>query len=252
MKSIKSIVWLVCIIIIIVSSVVFAAGQGVHEPGTGIDNPDVRSANQGTDQGINQDDESNAVVSGQGTGQGQQIGGEAQQLQNKEQIRNQLDELKQSMQQKQQQLNSESQGLGEKKQQMMQNQNQVRVAAQTLSQMENMMGEIGKQVSEIAKNFDNSVQATIKAEEKIQTRSGFARFFVGGDKKAAEDLESEVTPNQQRIQELKQLKEQADCDEEVKAMMQEQIQNMEQEQQRLQELAQKEKKSKGLFGWLWK
>ena len=35
-------------------------------------------------------------------------------------------------------------------------------------------------------------------------------------------------------------------------MMQEQIQQMEQEQLRLQDLAQNEKKSKGLLGWIWK
>jgi len=48
------------------------------------------------------------------------------------------------------------------------------------------------------------------------------------------------------------LRAQCDCGEEVKAMLQEQIQNMEQEQVRLQQLAQNEKKNKGVFGWLWK
>jgi len=236
----------------LVSSVVFAAGQGVHEPGTGNENPDLRSANQGTGQGLD--------ISNTAAGQGQQINtgtqtgnqGETQQLQNKEQVRTQINELKQEMEQKKQQLNSESKGTNEKKQQMMNNQNQVRVAAQTLSQMENMIGSRGKEISEIAKEFDNSVQSTIKSEEKIQTRSGFSRFFAGGDKKAAEKLESEVAKNQQIIQELKQLKEQAECDEEVKEMMQEQIQQMEQEQTRLSEMVQKEKKSKGMFGWIWK
>jgi hypothetical protein len=101
-------------------------------------------------------------------------------------------------------------------------------------------------------NFNNSVQATIRAEEKIQTKSGFARFFSGGDEKSAAEIEAQVTQNRERIQELTQLRDQCQCDEEVKAMMQEQIRNMEQEQTRLQELAQKEKKSKGLFGWIWK
>ena len=247
-------------ILVLLGSFVLAKQQGIPEPGAGIEDPELKDSNKGSGQGLDQETGLNTNQSGQGTDQGQQVNaesqtqnkGEAQQLQNKEQVQTQLNELKQSMQQKQQQLNSESQGLGEKKQQMMQNQNQVRVAAQTLSQMANMLGGIGEQVSDIAKDFDNSVQATIKSEEKIQTRSGFARFFAGGDKKSAEELESEATQNQQRIQELKQLKEQADCDEEVKVMMQEQIQQMEQEQTRLQELAQKEKNSKGVFGWIWK
>ena len=57
----------------------------------------------------------------------------------------------------------------------------------------------------------------------------------------------------EKLQEMKQVKDECvDCTEEIKAMMQEQIQNMEQEQVRLQELAEKEKQSKGLFGWMWK
>ncbi len=86
----------------------------------------------------------------------------------------------------------------------------------------------------------------------MQARSGFTRFFAGGDSEAAEELETGVTQNQQRIQEMKQLRGQCDCEEEVKAIMQEQIWDMEQEQTRFQELAQKEKKSKGLFGWILK
>ncbi len=179
--------------------------------------------------------------------------GEIQQIQAREQVRTQLEEVKQMMQQRQQQMNAEAQGAGDKNQEMMRNQNQVRIAAQTLSQMANMMGGIGPQVSSIAKNFNNSVQATINAEEKIQTRSSIARFFTGGDAKAAADIDAQVIQNRQRIQELKQLKDQCDdCDEEVKAMMQEQIQLMDQEQTRLTGLAQAEKKSKGLLGWLWK
>ena len=72
--------------------------------------------------------------------------------------------------------------------------------------MEDLAGGIGKNVSAIAKNFNNSVQATINAEAKIEKRSGFARFFAGGDHDAAEAIEAEVEQNKLRIQELKQLK----------------------------------------------
>ena len=78
------------------------------------------------------------------------------------------------------------------------------------------------------------------------------KFFAGGDEEAAEEIEQEVNRNQERIQELKRLMQECDCNEELKAMIQEHIQNMEQEQNRLQELAENEKNSKGIFGWLWK
>ncbi len=159
-------------------------------------------------------------------------------------------ELKQIIQQRQQEMVQEIQGLNEKKQNVYQNQNRVRLAVHSLLAMENLSGGIGQNISKIAREFNNSVQATIKAEEKIQTRGRFIKFFFGGDSESAEKIEKEVQQNQRRIQKLKQLKEK--CSEEVKTILQEQIQNMEQEQMRLQELSQEEKKNKGLFGWLWK
>ena len=51
--------------------------------------------------------------------------------------------------------------------------------------MEDLAGGIGPQISAIAKEFDNSVTETIEAEEEIEKKGGFARFFSGGDEKAA-------------------------------------------------------------------
>lgn len=191
-----------------------------------------------------------------GNGVGQQVGtenqGETPQIQTKEQVRAQINEIKQEMEQKKQQMDKEAEETGDKNQEMVKNQNQVRIAVHSLLAMEDLVGGIGPQVSEIARNFNNSVQSTMKSEEKIQNQNGFVKFFMGGDAESAEELETEVTQNQQRIQELKQLREDCDCDEEVKAMMQEQIQQMEQEQLRLKELAKAEKNNKGMFGWLWR
>lgn len=248
----------------LLSSMVFAVQGGTNEPGTG-QGTKPEDVSQGQ-QGINEpgtETESEPRQEDQGTGHGQQVQ-EEEETQNKGEdkqiIVQQRQELKaqtktqlqEMVQQKQQAMNQEIEGKSEKEQKVYQNQNQVRLAVHSLLAMENLVGGIGKNVSQIARQFNNSVQATIRAEEKIQTRSAFARFFAGGDENSAEEIEQEVNQNKQRIQELKQFHEQADCDEEVKTMMQEQIQNMEQEQDRLQELAQKEKKSKGLFGWLWK
>lgn len=171
--------------------------------------------------------------------------GEVVQAQNTEQVR--------TMQQEQEQLmNQEMANMGSAEQKVYQNQNQVRLAVHALLSMENMTGGIGSQISTIAKQFNNSIQNTVRAEEKIQARNAFSRFLFGGDADAATELETEVVQNQNRIQEMNQLMEQCECDEEVKAMLQEQIQTMEQEQTRLQELAQSEKQNKGIFGWLFK
>lgn len=159
-------------------------------------------------------------------------------------------ELRTMIQEKQQEMNQEVQSFGEKQQKVYQNQNEVRLAVHSLLAMEDLVGGIGPQVSQIAKDFDNSVQATIQAEERIQNRNMIVRFFAGGDQEAAGEIEREVNQNKLRVQQLKQLREQCDCDEEIKNMFQEQVQNMEQEQNRLQQLAEKEKQAKGIWGWI--
>ena len=162
-------------------------------------------------------------------------------------------ELQQMIQQRQQVMEQEKNNLNNiGEQNVLQNQNRVRLAVHAMLAMENLTGGIGQNVSEIAKEFNNSVQATIRAEERIEKRSGFSRFFAGEDEKAGKDIEQEVERNRNRLQELNQLKEQCSCDAEVKAILQEQIQNIEMEQNRLEERAQTEMKSKGMFGWLWK
>ncbi len=162
------------------------------------------------------------------------------------------EELGQMMQQMQQEMNQEFQGLGTVQQNVYQNQNQVRLAVHSMFAMEDLVGEMGPQIREIARDFNNSVQTTIRAEEKVQERNLVIRFLFGGDEQVAKEIEQEVNLNKERIQTLKQLSEDCDCDEPVRAMLQENIQNIEQEQNRLQQLAQEEKNSKGLFGWIWR
>ena len=185
---------------------------------------------------------------GQQTGQGTE-GETGQQVQT---MARNTTELRQMIQEREQEMNQSMQGLKEELKEMYQNQNRVRLAVHALLAMENLTGGIGRNVSQIAREFNNSVQASIRAEERIQTRNMLMRFFFGGDEQAAEEMEQEVNRNRERVQELRRLMQGCECAEEVKAMLQEQIRNMEQEQNRIQELAQNEKKSKGIFGWLWK
>jgi bacterioferritin-associated ferredoxin len=111
-------------------------------------------------------------------------------------------------------------------------------------------GGIGPQVSDYARQFNNSLQVQLQAEEQIGNRNGIVRFFSGGDAEAAGTLEQETIRNQERIQAMNQLINQCqECDGQVKAMLQEQLQNMETEQTRLLQLAQREKQDRGIFGW---
>lgn len=190
--------------------------------------------------------------SGQETGQGQQLQtGQQTGSQWEEQLRaRNVSELRVMIQEKEREMEQEMANLGEVQQEIYRNQNRVRLSVHSLLAMENLTGGIGRNVSQIAREFNNSVQATIRAEERIRTRSGLLRFFLGGDQETAEEMEQEVSMNRERIQQLTQLRQQCNCSEEVRAMLQENIQAMEQEQNRLQQLSQNEKQNRGIFGWI--
>jgi len=137
----------------------------------------------------------------------------------------------------------------EAKQNIYQHQNVVREAVHALLASEDLVGGIGQQVSAVAREFNNSVDKTIQAEEKIRNRHPILKWIIGGVKDAAEEINQEVEQNRNRIELLKQLQEQNWISSEVKAILVEQIQNMEEEQNRLEEMAQQELKTKGIVGW---
>jgi len=242
----KKIIILLLVFVLFGPPVIAANSQDAGQKGT-------------QDDGIKAEDSEK----GQGADQVQQVQTETeQQTQNRGEEENlmiqqrvqveaqRLNEIKQTIQQKAKEMSQEIQQMKKTEQNVYQNQNEVRLAVHSLLTMEDVLGGIGQQVSQIATEFNNSVQATIKAEEAIQSRNRIVKFLVGGDEEAAEEIGQEINRNQERIQQLVELKEQCDCGEEVRTMLQEQIANMEQEQDRLQQLAQSEKQAKGIFGWV--
>jgi len=161
-----------------------------------------------------------------------------------------VNELKNTIDEIRQKLNDEAQTKPENVQPVWRNQNTVREAVHALLAMENLTGGIGQEVSVIARDFNNSVQATIKAEEKIQKRGFLTRILLGGDRSATQTIEQEVSGNLAKIQQIKQLENSCNCNAQLKAVLAQQVQNMEQEQNRLTQVAQNEKKSKGIFSWV--
>lgn len=247
------------LVLILAASVALAAdpknasesepGQGNSEPAQQDEDAD-KKQDVKTEESEDQDaDEGEEVQTEEAT----QNQGEDQNLMIEEKVKlkaGDKDELKQMIQERKQEMDQEAQSLGENQKKVYQNQNEVRLAVHSLLAMEDLVGGIGQQVSQIAREFDNSVQSTIKAEEKIQTKNHFIKFFTGGDDESAGLIEQEVNRNQERIEQLKELLAECDCDEELKEIIQEQIVNIEQEQNRLQQLAESEQEYKGLFDWL--
>jgi len=245
---------LLTILVLLMAAMAYAADDAATGIGKGDDAtaaPAAKGNNSPDDMGKPDDAGVEAVMTK--TDNEMQNKGEDKQIMDREEVQARINSMKSDMEQKQQQVNAEAAGESERKQQMMMNQNEVRLAVQSMVQMREMLGEgIGEQVSQIAKQFNNSYMAQAKAEEKIAERGGLARFFAGGDHEAAKEIEAQQAQVQAKLQEMKQAMENADIDSEVQTMMQQQIQKLEQEQTRLQQVAEGELKSKGLLGWIWK
>jgi hypothetical protein len=128
------------------------------------------------------------------------------------------------------------------------NENEVRIAVTTLLDVEDMSGGIGRNVSALARDFNNSASSIRKLEDRIQSRNSFVRLLFGGDREAARELANQTAQNNARIIELKQLMSSATLDTEVRATIEDQIRIIQQEQERLQQLATREQEDRGLFG----
>jgi hypothetical protein len=227
----------ILIILLLLAPAASAAVQGSGQGGQGGD-----STGQGGAQ---------SVQDGMGDGQQQNTqnapGGDS--IQARWQAQN-SSELQLMIEERQQTMNQQVDQLPQGEQVAVQNQNQVRLAVYAFTAAETLAGESGPHLAQQAQQINESLQVTAQAEEQIRTRSSFVRFFLGGDQAAAADIQQQVEQNQNRIQEMNQVLEQCECDEDTKTVLQEQLGNIEQEQNRLQALAQQEQQDQGLFGWL--
>ena len=246
-----------------------AGDQGQDDPGA-----QDQQAGQGQDeeQGNGQQSEGQDEEQGNGNGEGEGEGEQVQQQQQEQeqeqaQVQEQNEEglgnlqggqqlrirtfteLKSMIQEKRGEMIEEIKSMKGNLQKAYENQNEVRTAVQALLAVEGSVGSVGQSISKVAKEFNNSVQQTIRAEETIRNRNRIVRFFAGGDQETAEELQNLVDQNRIRIQQLKELKGQCDCEDEVRTLMQEQVQSMEQGQNKLQELIQNEKNARGIWGW---
>ena len=113
----------------------------------------------------------------------------------------------------------------------------AQVAAHALMEMRNLTGDIGPGVADIAEDLNTSAGTVQPLEERIQDRNAVIRFFAGGDRDAADQINNQVAQNQQRIQDLEGLMGNASLQPDVQQAMQDQITALQTEQARLSDLA---------------
>lgn len=121
--------------------------------------------------------------------------------------------------------------------------------AQSLADAAGMMGGVGSQVSEAARSVNESSRNMMRYEERLQSQNMFMKFLFGSDQDVVKAAEQQMNQTRERIRELERLQSQVN-DPQVKAMFQEQIRLMNQEITQTQTMLQNEKKSRGIFGFL--
>lgn len=150
----------------------------------------------------------------------------------------QISQLQQNLSQDQDQAQAQAQA-------------QVHLALSAVSLAGNVTGSSGPELARMGAEVNNSLAAAYQAEQQMKSRSSFMRMLFGGDREAAGLLIQYADQNQQRIQQMTQvLANCSDCDPQVRVMLEEQVQVLSQEQNRLLTFGQQEQNEKGFFGWL--
>lgn len=139
--------------------------------------------------------------------------------------------------------NKDNSGLGE------QRRSQVANAIQAMLQIAERSGGIGQQVKVIAQNQNQNQIKLEKNIEKIQTRSGFAKFFIGPNYGEIKDAQKTLEQNREQVRQMNQVSIQLENVGDQQQLT-EQIRILEQANQEIEVLIAGAQKGFSLFGWL--
>ncbi|MDD5490041.1 MAG: hypothetical protein PHP25_05190 [Candidatus Moranbacteria bacterium] len=130
-----------------------------------------------------------------------------------------------------------------------QNKSQVANAVQAMLQIADRNGGIGQQVRVIAQTQTQN-QTKLEANvEKIQSRGGIVKFFVGPNYGAIKDAQMTLEQNREQIRQLNQIRTQL-SNEGDQTQLTQQISVLEQANQEIETLLAASQSGFSLFGWL--
>ena len=89
-------------------------------------------------------------------------------------------------------LNATLRNISSSERDRIKNENEVRIAVTTLLDVEDLSGGIGRNVSAIARDFNNSASSMRKLEERIQTRSRLCGCYSGETGRLPGNLQSRL------------------------------------------------------------
>lgn len=130
-----------------------------------------------------------------------------------------------------------------------QRRSQVANAVQAILQIADRNGGIGQQVRIIAQNQNQNQEILEKNIEKVQSRSGLAKFFIGPNYGEIKNTQNILEQNREKIRQLNQIRIQL-SNESDQQQLTEQIRILEQTNQEIEALLAGAQKGFSLFGWL--
>lgn len=131
----------------------------------------------------------------------------------------------------------------------------ARIAVEAFIAAQNMFGAQGQRMSAVAAEMTQAEEHMRQREEALAKRSWLRTMLFGQNQVTVSELRELANQNQNRIQEMSQLlNECSDCDAEAKRVLAEQVRLLEQERERIQQVALDAAERRGLFnflfGWL--
>lgn len=162
-----------------------------------------------------------------------------------------LSELQQVRESERAQVNQEVKNATDAKRLALENQSQARVAIRTIISSELLLpADVAPRMVTLTEALERAAQNALHAEENVSNRNWLSRFFIGGDTESAAVLQAEVNQNRELIREMTQLLNQTHVDGEVRQFLQEQLQNLETEQNRLAQVAVDQQDAWGVWSWI--
>ncbi|MFA7654364.1 MAG: hypothetical protein WCX97_05035 [Candidatus Magasanikbacteria bacterium] len=211
--------------------------KGIHEPTTGIENPELKEQNQGTGQGLQVENTSSGQVADVDVTVQQKL---PERLHNGSELGNAI----QNREQKEitVQVGDEA-SVGE------QRRSQVANAVQEILQIADKNSGIGEQVRVIAQ-AQNQIQEKLDASlQKIQNRSKLIKFFIGLNYNEIKNTKKVLEQNREQIEQLNELRTQLVNQVDLQNLTS-QIQTLEQANTMVENSLNNIQSGFSLFGWL--
>ena len=124
-------------------------------------------------------------------------------------------------------------------------------AVQEMLQVTDRNGGIGQQVKTIAQTQTQNQEKLEASLQKVQDRSGFAKFFVGPNYGEINNAKKLLEQNKEQISQLNQVKDQLTNQDDAQKLTQ-QIQTLEQANLEIENSLETAQKGFSLFGWMFR